>query len=177
MKIMATKRYLPIVLVSAILAVSCSGVQDVANVTPDPTPTSLSVQGSYSFAEVIDSIQTLASTETAPAQFFYLKREYNLELMGNNDARLFITEWAAPDRVFIFQYLGTYTVSQNDIQLVLKNMTLCDGIEMLVSGKIQSCPANQLKLAMQNCPPADKKIELTAEPAVSNLKMNSTAHN
>jgi hypothetical protein len=177
MKIMATMRYLPIVLVSAILAVSCTGVQDVADVTPDPTPTSLTVQGNYSFAEVIDSIQTLASTETAPAQFFYLKREYNLELKGSSDARLFITEWAAPDRVFIFQYVGTYTVSQNDIQLVLKNMTLCDGIEMFVSGKIQNGLANQLKLAMQHCPPANKNIELTAEPVITTLKMNSTTHN
>jgi hypothetical protein len=180
MKIMATKRYLPILLVSAIMAVSCTGVQDVAAVTP--TPTSLTVKGNYSFSEVIDSIQTQVKTETEPAQFFYLKREYSLELAGNgtagnSDARLFIIEWAAADRVFITQFKGSYTLSNNEIQLVLKNMTLCDGIDIFVQGNIENGTASQLKLSVQHCPPANKNIVLTAEPALSTITKNSTTHN
>lgn len=180
MKIMATLRSLPIVLAGAIMAVSCTGVQDEAQVTP--TPTNLTVKGEYSFTEVIDSIQTQAKTETQPATFFYLKREYYLELSGNgeagsNEALLFISEWASPDRVFITTFKGSYTLQGNAVQLVFRNMTLCDGVDIIANGTIEQTSNSLLKLSVDHCPPANKRIELTAEASAKGLTANSTTHN
>lgn len=179
MKIMATVRFMPIVLVSAIMAVSCSGVQGAAEV--NPTPQIKSVQGDYSFAEVIDSIQTVAQTEDAPAQFFYLKREYTLQLVENgksttNEAHLFITEWASPDRVFITHFKGQYSFQGQSVRLVLNNMTLCDGVDIVVEGQVNAAN-NLLKLSFQHCPPVYKNIELISDSPVSALTANSTTHN
>lgn len=179
MKIMGTMRLLPIVLVSAIMAVSCSGVQGAAEV--NPTPQIKSVQGDYSFSEVIDSIQTVAQTEEAPAQFFYLKREYTLQLVdlpatSTSEAHLFITEWASPDRVFITHFKGSYSFQNGSVRLVLNNMTLCDGVDIVVEGQV-SAANNLLKLSFQHCPPVYKNIELISDSPVSTFTANSTTHN
>lgn len=179
MKIMGPMRLLPIILVSAIMAVSCSGVQDAAEV--NPTPQIKSIEGEYSFSEVIDSIQTAAPTETTPAQFFYLKREYTLQLVDKskssaNEAHLFITEWASPDRVFITHFKGSFTFEGQSVRLVLNNMTVCDGVDIIVDGQVNTA-SSQLKLAFQHCPPVYKNIELVSDSPISTLTANSTTHN
>ena len=176
MKIMATMRLLPIILVSAISAVSCTGVQDAANV--NPSPTSQSVTGNYKYAEVMDSIRIQVQTPTP--QYIYLSREYFLELKENNAARLFVTEWASADRVLITQFVGTYAISNNSIQLKLKNMTVCDGVDIYVDGQVQGL-SNKLQLSLQHCPPMANNIILSAESPISTFTIypmeNSTAHN
>ena len=178
MKIKATMRLLPIILASAIMAISCTGVQDVAN-TITPTPTSVSLIGKYSYSEKIDSVRI--QVETPTPQYIYLSRDYFLELNDGGTARLFISEMASADRVFITQYVGTYSVENHSILLNVKNMTLCDGVSIIVSGTIQNTNSNSINLSMDNCPPQAKNIVLAAESPISTFKIyqmqNTTTHN
>jgi hypothetical protein len=176
MKFMTPMRLLPILLVSAMLAVSCTGVQDVADTTTPSTTPSISLNGKYKYAEVMDSIRI--QVETPTPQYIYLGREYFLELKGTSEATLFVTEWASADRVVITQYVGTYTRSGNAFQLVLKNMTMCDGIDIIVAGQVQGTN-NKIQLAMQHCPPVSNNIVFEAEPSISTFTvydMKSTTH-
>ncbi len=175
MKNMETMRLLPILLVSAMLAVSCTGVQDVADTTTPTTP-SISLNGKYKYAEVMDSIRI--EVETPTPQYIYLSREYFLELKGTNEASLFVTEWASADRVMITQYVGTYAKTGNAFQLVLKNMTMCDGVDIIVAGQVQGT-TGKLQLALQHCPPVSNNIIFEAEQSISTFtvyEMKSTTH-